>query len=497
MASLFLLSGSDDRCNADNSAASVSPTTPGAPIQPGRNAPPLQPSTATSPPTSTHPAAATAPRGEPLVSIGSQSIAIDLPTLSGKLFDQFAYSVHGQATTVTQGHGDFSALYNGPDSQTDSSDVETSYTGTLFTGVRVLPGTEIYFDPEVTAGNGVGDVLGIADFPNGEISHVSTPAPNPNVARLYLHQAFGFGGEQEDITDGQNQIAGRQDINRLSFTIGKFSATDIFDNNAYSHDPRTQFLNLGLVDNTAWDYPADTYGYTEGVAVEFNRKNFTARYGIFREPTNANGGQLDGHWLRAFGQVVEIEQRYELDGHPGAIGPMGYINFAHMGDYRTALNESPLNPDITATRSYSHPKYGFGISFEQEITSDLGLFARAGWNNGQSESWAFTEVDRTGSLGLSLKGTTWSRPNDIFGLAGIISGLSQDHADYLAAGGDGFLLGDGQLKYAPEQVLEAYYMLSLTKNFFLTADYQFIDHPGFNADRGPISIGAFRFHFEF
>lgn len=445
----------------------------------------------------TQPSASAPAITNPALSIGTYTISIDLPTLSGKFFNQFAYSFHGQATTVTQGHGNFPSAYNGPHSQTDDYDVETSYTGTLFTGVRLLPGTEIYFDPEVSAGNGIGHVLGIADFPNGEISRVSSPEPTPVVARLYLQQTFGFGGEQEQITDGQNQIAGHQDINRITFTVGKFAATDIFDNNTYSHDPRSQFLNLGLVDNTAWDYPADTKGYTDGLAIEFNQKNYTLRYGIFREPETANGGALDDHWNRAFGQIVEFEQRYNLLGHPGALRPMAYINFAHMGDYGTAINQNPTAPDVTTTRSYSNPKYGYGISAEQEITPDLGLFGRAGWNDGHSETWAFTEVDRTASLGLSLKGTPWTRPTDVFGLAGVISGLAKDHRDYLANGGLGFILGDGQLRYAPEQILETYYSLGLTKNIFLAADYQFVNHPGFNADRGPISIAAFRFHFEF
>jgi high affinity Mn2+ porin len=168
-----------------------------------------------------------------------------------------------------------------------------------------------------------------------------------------------------------------------------------------------------------------------------------------------------------------------------------------MGDYRDALIASPVDPDVTKFRGYSHPKYGFGVSAEQSLTDNLALFGRAGWNNGQSESWAFTEVDRTLSLGLSLKGASWNRPNDVLGLAGIMSGLSQDHRDYLAAGGLGFELGDGALRYAPEEVIETYYLVTVTKNLFLSGDYQFIDHPGYNADRGPVSVGGVRVHIEF
>jgi high affinity Mn2+ porin len=421
----------------------------------------------------------------------------EIPSLSGVLFNRFPYSLHGQATSVTQGHGDFPAKYSGAHSQTSNNDVETSWTGTLFTGIRVTNGTEIYCDPEVAAGRGIGHVLGIGDFPNGEITRVTSPEPSPYVARLYLQQTFGFGGPQEDIPDGQNQIAGKKDISRLTVTVGKFAASDIFDNNAYAHDPRSQFLNLGLVDDTAWDYPANTRGYTDGLTLELNSANSTLRYGIFREPKVSNGTQLDNRWDRAYGQALEYEQRFTLNGHPGAIRPMGYINFAHMGSYHEAIEQMPVDPDVTTTRSYSNPKYGFGVSAEQELTSDLGVFGRLGWANGQSEEWAFTEVDRMGSLGLSLKGTSWSRPDDTVGLAGVIAGLAKDHRDYLAAGGLGGFLGDGKLSYAPEQVLEVYYLATVTRNIFLTVDYQFVDHPGFNSDRGPISIGAFRFHFEF
>jgi high affinity Mn2+ porin len=490
---IMVLSGvSSPLCRArDAGGAPVAPTTPGLPSQPGRPVPVTQPS-----PVAPATQPTTAAAHEPQVSLGSLTIPIAVPILSGNPFNKFTYTFHGQATTITQGHGDFPALYSGTNSQTDNSDLETSYTGTLFTGVQLVHGTEIYFDPEVAAGQGIGGVLGIANFPNGEISHVGTAAPTARVARLFLRQTFGFGGEQEDIPDGQDQVAVTEDINRLTFTIGEFSATDIFDNNTYAHDPRTQFLNLGLVDDTAWDFPADTYGYTEGAAVELNGKNYTARYGVFREPSTANGDTLDSNWL-ALGQVVEFEQRYTWDGHPGAIRPMGYFNVANMGNYQLSVQQMPVDPVIGNTASYSNHKYGFGFSFEQELTPDLGLFARAGWNNGQSESWAFTEVDRMGSLGISLKGASWSRPDDVVGLGGVISGISGPHADYLAAGGLGFILGDGQLKYAPEEVLEVYYMMTLTKNFFITADYQFVNHPGYNADRGPISIGAFRFHFEF
>jgi high affinity Mn2+ porin len=444
------------------------------------------------------PTTATQP-SSPAVAFATTQVSFEIPTLSGTLIDRFQYTFHGQATSTTQYHGDFPSPYQGPLSFTDAHEVETSYTGTLFMGMAVRPGTEIYFNPEVSAGSGLSGVDGLGDPPNGETPRVSTPEASETVARLFLRQTFGFGGPQEDVSDGVNQIAHKQDISRLVVTVGKYAVNDILDNNTYAHDPRSQFTNWSLWEDTAWDYPADTKGYTDALSLELNQQNWTLRYNIARPPSTANGGQLDTHWTRAFDQTVEFEQRYHLGDHPGAIRPMGYINYAHMGDYRDAIDAAAAGgyPDVTATRSYSHPKYGVGCNFEQEITTDIGIFGRAGWNNGQSETWAFTEVDRTASLGVSVKGTLWNRPGDVFGLGGVISALSQDHRDYLAAGGLGFALGDRRLNYAPEEVLETYYFIPVTKNLFLTFDYQFIDHPGYNADRGPVSIAGFRAHVEF
>jgi high affinity Mn2+ porin len=443
-------------------------------------------------------ATTTAPSTQPLISVSTVTIPIELPSLSGRLFDQFGYTFHGQATITPFFHGDFPAAYESPHGFSSRKELATAYTGTLFTGVRILPGTEIYFDPEVTAGSGLSGVMGLGDPPNSESKSVVTPDPTPNVARLFVRETIGFGGEQEDIADGPNQIAGKQDINRLTITVGKYAVNDIFDNNTYSHDGRSQFMNWNLSDVGSWDFAADIQGYTDALSLELNTKNSTLRYSIARPPAIANRGQLDTHYDRAFDQVIEYERRYTLFGQPGVVRPMFFFDFAHMGDYRDALDASPVDPNVTRFRSYSHPKYGFSLNAEQAITGDLGVFGRAGWNNGQSESWSYAEVDRSLSLGISLKGTSWNRANDVVGIAGIMSGLAKDHRDYLAAGGvGGFGLGDARLHYAPEEVLEMYYLLAVTKNLFLSADYQFLNHPGYNADRGPASIGGFRAHFEF
>jgi high affinity Mn2+ porin len=410
------------------------------------------------------------------------------------------FSLHAQGTVVSQKHDIFPAKFTGVEDVPQHEPIRTSVTGTLFLGARLpWPGGEFYCDPEISGGEGFGGVTGIAGFPNGEIPRVGTPEPEPYIARAFFRQNFGFGDEKEHVDADQNQLAGFRDVQRLTVTFGKVAATDFFDNNNYSHDPRTQFENWALMDNGAWDYPADTRGYTYGLALELYETNWTLRYGYFAMPKAANGSTIDWDLFKAAGQAIEYEQRWIIANHgSGAARLLFYGNVAHMGNYRQAiLHPGPSGPDITLTRTYS-AKYGAGLSAEQAITDDLGLFGRAGWNDGHTESFVFTEIDRTGSLGLSLKGTRWQRPDDRVGLAATINGLAKNHRDYLGAGGHGFIIGDGRLpNYAPEEILEAYYLFKVIEHVYVTADFQFIDHPAYNPDRGPIFVGSFRVHAEF
>jgi high affinity Mn2+ porin len=410
------------------------------------------------------------------------------------------YSAHAQTTVVTQEHPRFRSPYIGPHSLLPDEPSATSMTGTLFLDVRLCQNggdsTELIFDPEIAGGRGFSGVQGVAGFPNGEITRVGVPEPTPYIARLFVRQTFGLGDELEKVEDEAHEIAGYRPVDRLTFTVGKMAATDIADDNRYSHDPRTQFLNWALMYNGAWDYPANVRGYTYGVAVDYNRKDWTVRYGVFAEPAVANGAEFDPRFLEANGQIVEWEGRYTANGHPGAVRLWAYLNHAHMGDYREAIQEMPVDPDITRTRAYRF-KYGFGLNWQQELTKDLGVWSRLGWNDGHTESWAFTEVDRTAALGLALRGRCWCRPDDVVGLAGVLNGISKDHRDYLAAGGLGFLLGDGRLNYGLEEILEVYYDFQVIKGIFVTADWQGINHPGYNRDRGPVAVGTLRVHIEF
>jgi high affinity Mn2+ porin len=336
----------------------------------------------------------------------------------------------------------------------------------------------------------------VEGFPNGEAFRLGTEIPNVTIARLFIRQTIGLGGEQETVEDDQLHLGGKQDVSRITLTLGKFSAKDIFDNNTYANDPRTQFMNWGLMANEAWDYPADSLGFMTGFAAELNQPRWAVRYGFFQMPPVSNGMGIDQHYLEAWGMVTEFERRFTVNGHPGTVRLLGYLNSAHMGSYQEAV-DSPIRPaDITATEAYRY-KYGFGLNLEQEIIKNVGVFARLGWSNGKTEAWVFADVDRTASLGLSIKGEFWHRPNDTFGLAGLLNGISLVHQEFFAAGGTGILAGDGALNYGWEKDLETYYDFQIWKTLHVAFDYQFVSNPAYNQARGPVSIFGGRLHWEF
>jgi high affinity Mn2+ porin len=406
------------------------------------------------------------------------------------------YSVHEQGTVVTQRHPPFRSPYVGTNSLVPDEGAATTETATLYAAARLWTGGEVVFNPEIAGGTGLSGTSGIAGFPNGEATRVGVPEPTPYIARLFVRQTWGLDGPWEQLKDGPNQVAGHRDLTRASVMVGKMSATDNFDNNLYSHDPRTQFLNWSMMYNGAWDYPANVRGYTYGAVVELNTINWAVRYGVFAEPAVANGADFDPRFLKANGQILEVEEHWNLgEEHAGRLREWGFLNHAHMGNYREALELSPVDPDVTQTRTYRF-KYGFGLNLEQGLTRELGLFVRLGWNDGHSESWAFTEIDRTAAVGLSLYGKAWGRPDDQVGVGAVVNGLSGPHRDYLAAGGIGFIIGDGRLNYAPEQILEGFYNWQVTRGILVCLGGQAANHPAYNADRGPVAIGSIRVHFE-
>jgi len=420
------------------------------------------------------------------------------------------WNFHIQNTDIVQGYPGFASKYSGANSLPSGGEVRESVSLDVMAGVRLWHGAEAHIDGMMWQGFGIGNGVGVAGFPNGESFRLGTTVPNGTISRLFIRQTIGLGGEQEDVDDDEFTLAGRQDISRLTVTAGRLNVKDIFDNNAYANDPRTQFMNWGLMADEAWDFPADAIGYTTGVAIELNQPVWTLRYGFFQMPRFSNsltaedrifkwpydGTAQDGPILESWGMVLELERRYKLLSHPGAIRFLAYLNRANMGSYQDAVDSAIRPADIDATADFRY-KYGFGLNLEQEIVENVGVFARAGWSDGHTQGWVFSDVDYAVTTGLSIKGTAWHRADDTFGIAGVFNGISKSHQEFFETGGLGILAGDGNLNYGWEKIIETYYDFKVWKTLHTALDYQFIDNPAFNRDRGPVSVIGVRAHWEF
>jgi high affinity Mn2+ porin len=422
-----------------------------------------------------------------------------VPSGAGSPQPSERWNLFFQATSVGQYHGRFHAPYEGPNSLRDYPESDVSLTTTLYFGLRLARNTQLYFNPEIAGGRGFSHVNGIANFTNGELPRVASATPKPYLARLYITQDFGFGSEKESFSSDENQLAGERPMTRYSISIGRFTVTDFFDDNRYTHDPRTQFLGWAIMYNGAWDYPADVRGYTWGWVHEFHTRRWSVRYGSGAEPKVANGSQLDRKILVNRGDVWEFETRYSPRDHPGSIRLLGYANHARAGTYAEAIRmgeQTGEAPSVVATRRDGTLKYGFGINADQEITKDIGAFGRLAWNDGKTESFAFTAVDRLANAGVSMAGNRWKRRYDTAATAITIAGLSGVHALYLARGGLDFLIGDGALRYGTERVWETYYSARLFPGFFAGYDLQYVTNPAYNRDRGPVWVSSIRLHME-
>jgi len=407
------------------------------------------------------------------------------------------WSLHGQATEIVQGYPGFPASYSGANSLSSSDQVRNSTTATLFLGRRLWEGAAVYMDRELYEGIGLSDTYGIAGFPNGEANKAGSWSIKTNDARLFVRQVIGLGGHTEQIAPDQNQLADVEDISRVTLTAGKFAANDIFDNNSYSHDARSQFLNWALIDSGAWDYPANSRGYNNGAVIELNQEKWALRYGIFMEPYTANSSDFVWHGLTNAGQVAELEERYTIDKNPGKIRLLLFFNSNREAYLSDVLGAADVNAALLAARHYGNDKYGFAINAEQQLTDGIGAFARPSWNDGITESWMFTEIDESVSGGLSISGKLWGRPDDTWGIAGMVNGLSSNERKFFEEGGYGILIGDGNLSYAPETIFESYYAFKINQYMTFSPDYQFVLNPAYNADRGPVNIFAGRLHLEF
>ena len=405
-----------------------------------------------------------------------------------------------QTTYVWQGKSPFGAPYSGPHSLSPDREKSYSFTATAALGTRAWTGGEFYFNPEVAQGVPLSGLTGLGGFTNGEIARTSGPTPTFYRARLFARQTWGFGGGSESVQSDANQLAGSVDRRRLVLTAGNLAVLDIFDDNRFSHDPRTQFLNWSLMTHGAYDYAADARGYSWGFALEYFHDASTLRAGRFIQPKEPNQLALDPRVFKHYGDQVEIERAYALANRPGKLRILVFRNVARMAGYQDALDlaaQAGGAPDINAVRTVERVKHGLGLNFEQEISPTVGLFGRASWADGQTETYAFTEIDRSLSGGVSVKGGAFGRARDSLGIAYVRNGLSTAHRDYLGAGGLGFFLGDGALNYRPENILESYYSLDVAKNTLFSADFQRISNPGYNADRGPATVVSASLHYGF
>ncbi len=406
------------------------------------------------------------------------------------------WEIHGQSTFLPQGYPAFHAPYSGPNSLTPAAQLQETWSNSLYLNARLWEGGEVYYNPELLQGFGLNDTVGAAGFPSGEAQKSNFPYPHYNTSRLFIRQTFGFGGEQEDLASGSTQLAEKVDVSRLTLQAGKFAVIDVFDGNAYAKDSRKDFMNWSIWAPGAFDYSADKVGLSYGATAELNQRQWALRGGYFLMQSVSNANSFDTNVFQRGTYVLELETRYSLFSQPGKLRTIAWLNSAFSGSYRETLDNPALNLDISQTRT-GRIKYGYVINLEQALTDEVGLFGRWSWNDGKTEIMAFTDIDASLSAGLSIKGAKWGRPDDVIGIGGAINALSRDHRDFIAAGGLGILIGDGMLNYRRERILETYYAYALNKAFTLTADYQLITNPAYNADRGPVSIFSGRLHGEF
>jgi len=375
---------------------------------------------------------------------------------------------HFQATVATQAHPSFQAAYSGKNSLRSDSESATSVVMDLSLTLRPWVGSELVFQPELAGGRGLSSTLGVAAFPSGEVYRVGNPEPTIVVARAALKQAVGS----------------------LTFTAGKFALPDVFDNVPHANDPHTRFMSWGLFASAAYDYPADVRGYTWGLAADFSKEWWSVRAGIFLEPTVANGAKLETDITKARGLVVELEAR----SGPGAVRVLGFLNTADMGSYAQAIAG---HFQIQDTRAQGRTKAGMAASANYVFGRGLGAFVRGSFNDGQNETWAFTEIDRSLAVGAVQSGARWGRERDEAGAGLVVSGLSGPHRAYLEGGGYGFIIGDGALHYGAELLGELFYRAGVTEQVSLGVNYQPILHPAFNRDRGPVHVFTGRAHIAF
>ncbi len=421
------------------------------------------------------------------------------------------YWISGQANSIFQSHGHFRSPYEGANSLRDIFEYKASEVATLYLGYQwhanTRYNTDFIVDFENAGGRGISQALGLAGETNLDVVRNPNLSSKPYLARGEIHQIIGLTDEMTEQDRNQFALATKVPVRRFEIRIGKMSLPDTLDINSVGTDSHLQFTNWTVDNNGAWDYAADTRGYTVGGILEYDDKVWSARYALAAMPVVANGIDLDWALSRASGQNWEFELRKGIFGrlvdpkHKGAVRVLSYVNHAHMGDYRESVNEyldgQIATPDIARTERFGAVKYGFGLNTEQEVTDYLRLFGRFGWNEDQHESFAYTEVGQTILFGGDYAGQQWHRKNDKMGVAYVSNAIKRDHQNYLHFGGSGFLLGDGGLTYGREDILEWYYNAHVWHGFYMATGGSEIVHPGYNKARGPVYVTTVRVHVEF
>jgi len=414
------------------------------------------------------------------------------------------WSIHGQATYIAQQKNNFNSPYYGQNSLLNKSEGDGgksySLSATAFVGTRLWEGAEVYWNGEMFEGTPFGGQLtGLGGFQNGELQKGAYAPPIYYTARAFLRQTFGLGGGKEHIEGEANQLAGNLDKNRIVVSYGKFAALDFFDDNAYSHDGRTQFQNFAIFSMVAYAYAADTKGFTYGAVIEWYQDNYILKFARLAMPTVPNTAQLDYSLSKDYGNQVELTRSHELWGQPGAVRGLFYQQRAFMGNYQNAINQAQATntspPDVVNVRQAATNSWGYGFNVEQAINDDVGVFGRWSWNPGTTETQTL-DISKSLSGGVSIKGSSWARPDDTLGLGFAVNGISSSQITYLQQGGMTAFIGDGKLSYRSEQILETYYSAKVYKDLYLSADYQRIANPAYNSARGPVNFFGIRAHIE-
>jgi len=419
------------------------------------------------------------------------------------LLKDSGWNFHFQFTGIIQYNAPFPSPYSGKNSFLSEEGHAFSVTTTAFIGRKLWSGASLYFNPEMAGGAGLSSTLGIAGFPNGETFRIGADQTVVYVARIFLRQQISLDKDHFDtLEDGINQVRERVSRKRLTLNFGKFGIADFFDQNAVSHDPRSDFMNWSLMNNGAYDYAANTRGYTGGLIVEYYTPGWVLRAGTALMPVYANGPSLNFNWAKSNSETFEIQKNYSFQELPGAVRLLLYYNTSKAPSYQTVIDEYKNGTDtslnVISGTNYGGKKYGLGISLNQELSRRLNGFFRLGWNDGKTATWAFAEIDNSGSLGLRLYGIGKGRMADNIGLAFVSNGISAGHRDFLSTGGYGFMIGDGKLPhYSRENIAELFYQVKLFEQLFATVDYQFVTNPAYNRERGPVSLLAARVHISF